>query len=138
MTKCYAPAQTAENTTIGASGPALLSDADTNGIQSATKPRATSRGVSLNPKNAPASSMDVIVKWMNSYAIAAQDMPAELAGNALSLIEGLRRLPNSREVLSSTEIRACLEGIVQREGRTPTEQVLREVAKRNLERFRAE
>jgi len=136
MTKHYAPAQAGDSPS-DTNGPALLETEGAEGIDGATKQRAISRAVSLNPKNAPASSTGVIVKWLNSYAIAAKDMPAELAGNALSLIEGLSRLPESREVLPLAEIRACLEGVVRREAQAPNEQVLREVAKRNLERFSA-
>lgn len=94
-----------------------------------------SRAVSLNPKNAPARAVDVLVRWLNNYAIAAQDMPAELAANALSLVEGVSRLPSSEKVLPVSEIKKCLEGVVRREANGPNELLLREVAQRNLERL---
>lgn len=97
--------------------------------------RSVSREVSLNPKHAPARSIDVLVRWLNSYAIAARDMPAELAGNALSLIESVSRTTGSQGMLPSSDIVKCLEGVVRREVNGPTEQVLRDAAKRNLERL---
>lgn len=106
--------------------------AEANGYH---RERSVSRAVSLNPKNAPSCAVDVLVRWLNSYAIAAQDMPAELAGNALSLIEGVSRLPGSEKVLPIADIAKCLEGVLRRDGGGPADQVLRDAARRNLERL---
>lgn len=106
--------------------------AQTNGYH---RERSMSRAVSLNPKNAPSRAVDVLVRWLNSYAISAQDMPAELAGNALSLIEGVSRLPESEKALPVTDIVKCLEGVLARDGDGPADHVLRDAARRNLERL---
>lgn len=118
-----------------APGTSLSAAANASQSNGYHRDRSVSRAVSLNPKNAPARPIDVLVRWLNSYAIAAQDMPAELAGNALSLIEGVSRLPGSEQVLPVVEIRKCLEGVLRRESSGPTEQVLRDAAQRNLDRL---
>lgn len=105
-------------------------DSRTNGSH---HERSVSRTVSLNPKNAPSRAVDVLVRWINNYAIAAQDMPAELAGNALSLLECVSRLPGSAEVLPVSEITKCLEGALRRAVTGPAEQVLKDAAQRNLD-----
>ena len=96
-----------------------------------------SRAVSLNPKTAPARAVDVLVRWLNNYAIAAKDMPAELAANALSLIQGVSRVPGSQEALPIAELKTCLQGVVRREASGPNELLLRQVAQRNLDRLTA-
>lgn len=140
LTAHFDPASSAEDEE--ASGPVSATPSVTS-TKSTIEPngyhrdRSMSRAVSLNPKNAPGRSIDIILKWLNSYAIAAKDMPSEMAGNALSLIEGVSRLPESRDLLPISDVAQCLEGIVRREVQDPTGQVLREVAKRNLERLRS-
>lgn len=129
------PAQT-ENAQ-DASGSSLVAPAaaDASGVNGYHRDRSMSRAVSLNPKNAPTTAVNVLVRWLNNYAIAAKDMPAELAANALSLLEGVSRIPGSRQLLPVSEVIKCLEGVVLREASSPNELLLREVAQRNLERL---
>lgn len=97
----------------------------------------TSRASSLGSRVPPPTALDILLRWLTEYAIGAEGMPAEMAGNALSLVEAsYRRLPitageGDEKEKRVQEVRSALRGIAdKRKAETPQEVLVRDMAAR--------
>lgn len=91
------------------------------------------RSSSLGSRVPPASALDILLRWLTEYAIASPAMPAEMAGNALSLVEAAYRTHSSGGKRAK-EVKSALSGVMAREvdGENAAELAVRNMAERAL------
>lgn len=88
------------------------------------------KGTSLGQGQAPSRALDVAIGWLNQYAIEHANMPPEMAGNVLALLDGvLSRADGAQQQLSRSDLPKVLAGVVARQPASPVEQTLQDLAK---------
>lgn len=101
--------------------------------------RPTSRATSLGSRIPPPTALDILLRWLTEYAIGAEGMPAEMAGNALSLLETVYRSPDAakeagergqKKELRIAEVQSVLRGVVGRKAEGNAQVAVRETAAR--------
>lgn len=111
--------------------PAISTVAHTNGHS--TSPKTRKSDVSDTPamRSAPPSSIDIVLRWLDEYAVESTNMPAEMAGNALSLLEGIVRgvpKPEVKRSLPSDRLKASLHAVTGRTSDGPHQKALQSAA----------
>jgi hypothetical protein len=82
---------------------------------------------------APATAADIIIRWLNEYAIESAVMPAEMAGNAVAFVDTMLRGIGddaSRSKLPLQQLKVSLGAVVRRNAEGPHEQALKSTAER--------
>lgn len=95
-----------------------------------------SRQNSLMTRFAPAAATDIIIRWLNEYAIESAVMPPEMAGNAIAFIDTIIRSlsgDSARSKLPLQQLKVSLAAVVRRNAEGPHEIALTTTAERLLE-----